>query len=76
MKFFVYVAEVFVGDMGINLGSAYVGVAEQSLDGAQIGAVTKQISGKKVTHHVGCNLFRNSSFDGMLFYNSLNRSLG
>jgi hypothetical protein len=34
MEFFVDVAEVFVGDVGVNLGGAYVSVAEQGLDGA------------------------------------------
>ena len=32
MKFFVDFFEVFVGDMCVNLGGAYVSVAEEGLD--------------------------------------------
>ena len=39
MEFFMYLAQVFVGDMGINLGGADVGVAEHCLHRTQIRAV-------------------------------------
>ena len=39
MKFFVDVAEVAVGDMGVDLGSADVGMTQKSLDGAQVSAI-------------------------------------
>ena len=41
MEFFVYIAQVFVGDVGVDLGGADVGVAEESLDGTQVSAVAK-----------------------------------
>jgi len=39
MKFFMDVAEVAVGDMGVDLGSADVGVAQEGLDRAQVSAI-------------------------------------
>lgn len=39
MKFFVNLAQVSIGDMSIDLGSGDVGVAEEALDGTQIGAI-------------------------------------
>lgn len=40
------------GYMGINLGGGYVGVAEQQLHHAQIGAVIQKMSGKGVAQGV------------------------
>ena len=45
MNFF----EVRVGNVGIDLGGADIGVAEHSLDGANIGAIHEKISRKAVT---------------------------
>ena len=39
MKIFVDIAELFVGNVGINLGGGDVGMAEKGLDGTDIGAV-------------------------------------
>ncbi len=39
MKFFVHLAEVLIGDVSVNLGGRDIGMAEQALDGAEIGAV-------------------------------------
>ena len=39
MKIFVDIAELFVRHMGIDLGGGDVGVAEEGLDGANVGAV-------------------------------------
>jgi hypothetical protein len=41
MEFFVNVAEVFVGDVGIDLGGADVGVTEEDLDRAQVRSIGK-----------------------------------
>ncbi len=48
MEFFVNVAEVLVGDVGVDLGGGDVGVAEHALDGADVGAVHEQVSGERV----------------------------
>lgn len=39
VKIFVDFAQVAVGDMGVNLGGAYVGVAEKRLDGTEVCSV-------------------------------------
>lgn len=39
MKTLVNLTEMGIGDMGIDLGGADVGVAEKRLDGAEIGTV-------------------------------------
>ena len=39
MKIFVDIAELFVRHVGVNLGGGDVGVAEEGLDGAEVGAV-------------------------------------
>ena len=39
MKTFVYFAKVRVGDVSVDLGGADVGMAEERLDGADVGAV-------------------------------------
>ena len=45
--------EMLVGDVGVDLGGGDVGVAKQSLDGTEIGAVHEQVSGEAVTEGVG-----------------------
>ena len=39
VEIFMNIAELFVRNVGINLGGGDVGVAEESLDGANVGAV-------------------------------------
>ena len=39
-------AEVLVGDVGVDLGGADVGVAEHALDGAEVGTVHEQVGGE------------------------------
>ena len=39
METLVDLAEVLVGEVGVNLGGTNVGVAEETLDGAKIGTV-------------------------------------
>ena len=67
MKLFVDVAEVFVGDVRVDLGCADVAVAEHCLDGTQVSAVRKQIGGKNVTEGVRRYFFGNAGFNGVLF---------
>ena len=35
----MHVAQLFVCDVGVDLGGGYVGVTEEGLDGAEVGAV-------------------------------------
>ena len=76
MEFFVDVAQVFVGDMGVNLGGAYVGVAKKGLDRTQIGAIAKQIGSEEVAHGMRCHSFRDAGTGGTQLYYSLYRSAG
>ena len=39
MKIFVDIAELFIRHMGVDLSGGDVGVAEEGLDGAEVGAV-------------------------------------
>ena len=52
VEFFVYVTEVFVGDVGVDLGRGDVGVAEECLHGAEVGAVVEEVGREAVTEFV------------------------
>jgi len=39
MKIFMHIAELFVRNVGVDLGGGDVGVAKEGLDGADIGTV-------------------------------------
>lgn len=49
MKAFMNFAKMGIGDVGVNLGGGNVGVTEERLDRAQVGAVHKEVGGKAVT---------------------------
>lgn len=51
-----------IGDVGVDLGSADVGVAEHGLDGAEVGAVHEEVGGEAVTEGVGGDVFRDAGF--------------
>ena len=44
--------EPVLEDMSIDLGCADVGMAEQLLNDAKIGAILQQVTGESVTQHV------------------------
>jgi hypothetical protein len=50
--FLVDLFQVVQRYMGIYLCGRYIDVAEQSLDGAQVGAILHHMSGTTVTQHV------------------------
>ena len=47
------ISQLFVCNMGVNLGSGDVGVTEKSLDGAEVGAVGEQVGGETVADDMG-----------------------
>ena len=49
MKLLVDVAQMGIGDVGINLGRGDGGVAEHGLDAADVGAIYQEIGGKGMT---------------------------
>ena len=48
--------EMLVGDVGVDLGGGDVGVAEQGLDGAEVGAVHEKVGSEAVAEGVGGNM--------------------
>ena len=52
--------EVGVGDVGIDLSGADVGVAEHGLNGAEVGAVHEEVGGEAVTEGVRGDVFRDA----------------
>jgi hypothetical protein len=52
MKLLMNLAQAIPGDMSVNLSRADVGVAEQFLDHAQVGAVFEQMGGEAVPQHM------------------------
>lgn len=61
VMFFVDIAQVLVGDMGVDLGGRDITVAEQGLDAADVGAIHQQVSGVAVAHSVRSDFFGDAS---------------
>ena len=76
MEIFVHVPQLFIRHVGVYLGGGDVGVAEEGLDRAKVGAVGEQVGGKAVADDVGGYFFGNSGFYGPLFYHSFHRTGG
>ncbi len=68
--------EVGVGDMGVNLGSGDVGMAEHSLDRSQIGAIHEEVGGETMAQGVGRNMLRDAGEFGVFLDNTFNRTGG
>ena len=67
MKIFMNIAELFVCHMRVYLRGGDVGVTEEGLDGAEIGAVWKQVGGEGVANGVRCHFLGNASFYRVMF---------
>ena len=52
VKAFVDFAEAVAGNVGVDLGGADVGVAQQFLNNAQVGAMLEEMGGEAVAQHV------------------------
>lgn len=67
MKFLVDVAQPVAGDVGVDLGGADGGMAEEFLDDAEVGAVFEQVRGEAVSQHVRGDAARDAGvFDAFL----------
>ncbi len=64
-------AEVGVGDVGVDLGSADVGVTEHGLDAAEVGAVHEEVGGERVAESVGGDVFSDAGGAGVFFDDAL-----
>ena len=71
MKSAVHLAEMFVGNVRVDLRGGDVLVAEQRLHRAQIGAAFEQVGGKGVPDDVWGDLARDARPDCVLFDNAL-----
>ncbi len=58
--------QLFVGDVGIDLGSGDRGVAKHRLDASNIGAISEQIGGKAVAEGMGVDVFQDTGFGGIV----------
>ena len=54
------ISETIPGHVRVDFGCADVGVAEQFLDHAKIGAVFEEVGGKSVSQHVRRDVSRNA----------------
>ena len=68
----MYLLELLVGDVGVDLGGGDGRVAEHGLDAADVSAIGKKIGSKAVTKGVRMHVFNQASFGGVVFHNSLN----
>ena len=57
MEILMDVAEMGIGDVGVDLGRGDVGVAEKRLNATEIGAVLEKIGRKAVSERVRSHLF-------------------
>lgn len=64
-------AEMGVGDVSIDLGGRNVGVTEESLDRAEVGAVHQKVGGERMTKSVGRDVLRDAGGAGVFFDNTL-----
>lgn len=76
VEFFVDVAEVGVGDVGVDLGGGDVGVAEEALDGADVGAVHEEVSGEGVSEGVRGDVFGDAGGFSVFFDDALDAAGG
>ena len=67
---------MFVGYVGIDLGGGYVGVAEEGLDGAEVGAVFEEVGGEGVADDVGSDLSGDTGLYRVALHDALDRAGG
>src|SRR3989344_405621 len=74
MELLVYVAEVFVCNVSVNLSSADIRMPEQHLDRTQVRTVLEEIRSKTVPNNMRSDLFRDAGFYCIVFDYSLHRA--
>jgi len=60
-----------VGDVGVDLGRADVGVAEHGLDAAEVGAVHEEVGGERVAQSVWSDVFGDAGEFGVVVDDAL-----
>ncbi len=76
MEGLVYLFEMFVGDMRIDLGRDNGSMSEHGLNAADIGTVHEQIGRKAVAQSVRMDILGNSGLQSVVFYNALDAAWG
>lgn len=66
--------EMGVGDVGVNLSGADVGMSKKSLDGSKIGAVHEKVGCERVTKGMRSNMLGNTCGASVFFDNTLDRT--
>ena len=69
-------AEVGVGNVGIDLSCGDVGVSEEGLDRAEVGAVHEEVGGERVAEGMRGNMFSDSGGASVFFDNTLDGAGG
>ena len=72
VEFDVYVVQMLVGHMGVDLCGSYICMPKKCLYATEIGAVLEKVGRKTMTNDVRRDLARNARPDGVLLYQSLN----
>ena len=70
MKSFVNFFELRIGDVGVNLRGSNRRMSEHCLDAADVGAVHQEIGSKRMAKCMRVDIFNNTGFGGIIFYNS------
>lgn len=68
--------EVGVGNVGVDLCSADIRVAEEGLDGADVCAVNEEVGSEGMSEGVRGNMFSNTGDFCVFFDNTLDRARG
>lgn len=76
MELPVDIPQVFIGDVGIELGRDYILVSEQFLDHPQVGSPVKQVRGERVPECMGTGVGRYTGFDYIPFNGPIDSSCG
>lgn len=67
VEFFDHGLEAAFFDVGVNLRGRDVGVAEEFLNDAQVGAAAEQVGGEAVAHKMGVDIRFDTGAGGVLF---------
>lgn len=70
------VAEVLVGDVGVDLRRLNICVPEERLDRAEVGAVLEEVGREGVTYDVRRDLLRDTSLNSVVLYEEFDRARG
>jgi hypothetical protein len=69
MKFSVDLLQTFASDMGVDLCSRDIGVAQHKLNSPEISPILEKVCGKTVAEHMRSQWFGNSGFDSVASQN-------